>query len=88
MLAVILITFFVLLFIGAPIGISMGVACMPYFIFTDGAMGITIAQRIFTVTDSFTLCDTSMDASSITAIITATNLDKYFFIPFSPFDFT
>jgi radical SAM protein with 4Fe4S-binding SPASM domain len=29
---------------------------MPYFIFTDGAMGITIAQRIFTVTDSFTLC--------------------------------
>ncbi len=56
MLAIILITFFVLLFIGAPIGISMGVACMPYFIFTDGAMGITIAQRIFTVTDSFTLC--------------------------------
>ena len=56
MIALMMITFFVLLFIGAPIGISMGVACMPYCIFTDGAMGITIAQRIFTVTDSFTLC--------------------------------
>lgn len=56
MLALILAIFFILLFIGAPIAISMGVACMPYFIFTDGAMGISIAQRIFTATDSFTLC--------------------------------
>lgn len=56
MLIVILLVFFLLLFIGAPIAIAMGVACMPYFIFTDGAIGISIAQRIFTATDSFTLC--------------------------------
>ncbi len=56
MLGLILLIFFVLLFIGAPIAISMGVACMPYFMFTEGALGLSIAQRIFTTTDSFTLC--------------------------------
>lgn len=56
MLLLILGIFFILLFTGVPIAVSMGVACIPYFVFSDGAMGITIAQRIFTVTDSFTLC--------------------------------
>lgn len=56
MLLIILVVFFLLLFIGTPIAVAMGVACMPYFIFTHGASGLSIAQRIFTATDSFTLC--------------------------------
>ncbi len=56
MLLTIILVFFVLLFIGSPIAISMGVACMPYFIFTDGASAISIAQRFYAAADSFTLC--------------------------------
>ena len=56
MLVAIILIFFILLFAGVPIAFSMGFACLPFFILTKGAMGFTIAQRMYAATDSFTLC--------------------------------
>lgn len=55
MLGLILAIFFVFLILGAPIAMSMGVSVIPYFLMTPSASGITIAQKMFTACDSFSL---------------------------------
>ena len=55
MLAIILIIFFTLLVLGCPIAMAMGFAVIPFFMFTPGVMGVTIAQKMFTACDSFSL---------------------------------
>ena len=55
MLALILIIFFAFLIIGCPIAMAMGVSVIPFFVLTPSASGITIAQKMFTACDSFSL---------------------------------
>lgn len=55
MLAIVIILFFVLLFIGCPVAMAMGIGVMPYFIFTPKVKGLVIAQKMFTAADSFSL---------------------------------
>lgn len=55
MLALILAIFFIFLILGCPIAMSMGVSVIPYFMLTPSASGITIAQKMFTACDSFSL---------------------------------
>ena len=54
MIAIAIVIFFILLFIGAPIAVSMGVAALPW-LFCNPASGIVVAQKMFTSIDSFTL---------------------------------
>ena len=55
MLALILIIFFAFLILGCPIAMAMGVSVIPFFVLTPSASGITIAQKMFTACDSFSL---------------------------------
>ena len=55
MLGFIIAIFFVFLLLGAPIAMSMGISVIPYFLLTPSASGITIAQKMFTACDSFSL---------------------------------
>ena len=55
MLALILIIFFAFLILGCPIAMAMGVSVILFFVLTPSASGITIAQKMFTACDSFSL---------------------------------
>ena len=55
MLALILVIFFAFLILGCPIAIAMGVSVIPFFVMTPSASAITIAQKMFSACDSFSL---------------------------------
>lgn len=55
MLAIVIILFFVLLFLGAPVAMAMGISCMPWLLFGTGTPGTVVAQKIFSSTNSFSL---------------------------------
>ncbi|MDD3367910.1 MAG: TRAP transporter large permease [Lachnospiraceae bacterium] len=54
-MAVLLISFFVLLLVGVPVAAVMGISSMLYLFFVKGADLLTIPQRMFAGADSFTL---------------------------------
>lgn len=54
-LALVLLTFFILLLLGCPILISMGVAGAAWFITFGGIPFLTFSQKIYTATDAFSL---------------------------------
>ncbi len=47
MIAWLLISFFVLLFLGVPIAMSLGLSAMGGILFLGGGSTVTIAQRMF-----------------------------------------
>ena len=55
MLAIIIISFFVLLIVGFPIAMAMGIASMISLIIDTGVPSLVMAQKIFTASDSFAL---------------------------------
>lgn len=55
MLGIVIGIFLVFLVLGAPICMAMGIGVLPYFIMEPGVTGITIAQKMFTACDSFSL---------------------------------
>ncbi|MCR5272647.1 MAG: TRAP transporter large permease [Lachnospiraceae bacterium] len=55
MVAWLLISFFVLLFLGVPIAMSLGLAAIGGIFFLDGGNAVTVAQRMFEGMNSFTL---------------------------------
>jgi len=55
MIAWLLISFFVLLFLGVPIAMALGLSAMGGIFFLDGGNTVTIAQRMFEGMNSFTL---------------------------------
>ena len=55
MIAWLLISFFVLLFLGVPIAMSLGLAAMGGILFLDGGNVVTIAQRMFEGMNSWAL---------------------------------
>ena len=50
-----LISFFVLLFLGVPIAMSLGLAAIGGILFLDGGNVVTIAQRMFEGMNSWAL---------------------------------
>lgn len=55
MIAWLLISFFVLLFLGVPIAMSLGLSAMGGILFLGGGSTVTIAQRMFEGMNSFAL---------------------------------
>ena len=55
MLGIVVGLFLLFLVLGAPICMAMGISVIPYFLLTPGVTGITIAQKMFTACDSFSL---------------------------------
>ena len=55
MLVVVIVLFFVLLLLGTPVAMSMGISCLPWLIFGTTTPGTVVAQKIFTSTNSFSL---------------------------------
>lgn len=55
MLITALLIFFVLLIIGAPVFLSMGISSLVWILFSDGVPGLVIAQKMYAATDSFAL---------------------------------
>ena len=53
MIAWLLISFFVLLFLGVPIAMSLGLSAMGGILFLGGGSTVTIAQRMFEGMNSF-----------------------------------
>ena len=55
MIALLLITFFVLLALGVPIAMSLGLASMAGILFLDGGSMVSVGQRMFEGMNSFAL---------------------------------
>lgn len=55
MLPILIISFFIMLFLGVPVGFSMGISSMFALISNPDLPGLVMAQKMFTATDSFTL---------------------------------
>ena len=55
MMAVVAGIFLLFLLLGAPICMAMGISVVPYFILEPTVSGITVAQKMFTTCDSFSL---------------------------------
>ena len=55
MIAFLLISFFLLLIIGAPIAVSLGLSSMLAIVFLGGSSMVTVGQRVFEGMNSFAL---------------------------------
>lgn len=62
MIAWLLISFFVLLFLGVPIAMSLGLSAMGGILFLGGGSTVTIAQRMFEGMNSFALLAGTMSS--------------------------
>lgn len=55
MLTLVIVMFFVLLLLGTPVAMAMGISCLPWLLFGTTTPGTVIAQKIFSSTNSFSL---------------------------------